>query len=172
MYVECPIPSPAWLIHRNDFEKIGRFDSVEIPEDYDLCFRMYEHQIQPIVVKQVVHYWRDSKVRTSRNNLDYFPVNYLTLKIKYFLKLEAKNKNIYLLGNGKKAQKISDILGSENIPFVWFENPEKDTIKHQMKENPESVCICISESEAQKKATTALFSELSLREGNQYFWFN
>ena len=42
IYKECVIPSPCWLIHRNDFENCDGFEPNIYPEDYDLTFRFYK----------------------------------------------------------------------------------------------------------------------------------
>ena len=38
IYKECVIPSPCWMLHREDFEACGGFNSDIYPEDYDLAF--------------------------------------------------------------------------------------------------------------------------------------
>src|SRR5690606_10347489 len=42
IYKECVIPSPCWMVHRDDLMACGSFESTTYPEDYDLAFRFYE----------------------------------------------------------------------------------------------------------------------------------
>lgn len=126
LYMECPIPSPAWLIHRDDMNRIGGFDCDLLPEDYDLCFRMYASGLNVVCSKEIVHYWRDSQNRTSRKNEIYFPMSYYPLKVHYFLELEAKDAPLILWGAGKKGKLIARLLLDQKRNFTWMtDNPKK-----------------------------------------------
>ncbi len=39
IYRECVIPSHCWLLHVDDFDRVGGFEPEIYPEDYDLFFR-------------------------------------------------------------------------------------------------------------------------------------
>lgn len=142
IYKECVIPSPCWMLHRSDLEYIGAFDSNRYPEDYDLCFRMYEAKLIPISNKQVLHFWRDYPHRTSRTHDHYADNRFLDLKLDYFLKLDYNRKYPLLLwGAGKKGKLIAKKLNENDIPFRWIcENPNKigNTIYGQELESPKS----------------------------------
>jgi len=43
IYKECVIPSPCWMIHREDLVACDAFNPNTYPEDYDLAFRFYKH---------------------------------------------------------------------------------------------------------------------------------
>ena len=45
IYKECTVPSPCWMMARSKLISIGGFDGLDYPEDYDLAFRIYEHNI-------------------------------------------------------------------------------------------------------------------------------
>lgn len=126
VYMECPIPSPAWLLHRSDLDRIGAFDSRLLPEDYDLCFRMYEAGIKVKTVKETLHLWRDSQNRTSRKDPAYFPMAYYPLKLHYFLKLDrAVDRPLFLWGAGKKGKLLARLLKASGVAFRWITDNEK-----------------------------------------------
>lgn len=125
IYVECPIPSPAWMMHREDLDKIGAFDSAHLPEDYDLCFRMYQHGLIIKPRNKLVHRWRDSQNRTSRKDPTYYPMAYYPLKMNYFLELERNNKDLVLWGAGKKGKRIAKWLIAKGVQFYWLTNNQK-----------------------------------------------
>ena len=126
IYKECVLPSSAWMMYRSDFERIGRFDSDFMPEDYDLCFRVYKYGLNVQRIPQVVHYWRDSANRTSRSEEVYFPMSYFHLKTTYFLDIDRKNEvPLVLWGAGKKGKSVAKLLIDSGEEFLWITDNEK-----------------------------------------------
>lgn len=127
IFKECVIPSPCWMLYRSDFDAIGGFDSPVYPEDYDLTFRMYAHNLTPIPVSEVLHFWRDHKDRASRNDPNYEDDTFTNIKVHYFLKLKhQKEKQIQIWGSGRRGKKLARALQKNDIPFKWYcINPSK-----------------------------------------------
>jgi glycosyltransferase involved in cell wall biosynthesis len=127
IYKECVIPSPCWMMHRDDFERIGAFRSKVYPEDYDLCFRMYQNGIKVVGVKEVCHYWRDHSARATRNDANYADNNFLALKLEKFLEIDfKKDKDLLLWGAGRKGKWIAQQFTNKEVPFTWIcDNPKK-----------------------------------------------
>ena len=121
IFKECTIPSPCWMMYRDDFQQIGGFDNQWYPEDYDLAFRMYLNNIKISCVDKIIHQWRDHQYRTSRTDSKYSFENFIPLKIEYFLKFKQHNK-IFLWGTGKKGKLIAKELLKNNINFKWITN--------------------------------------------------
>jgi len=123
IYKECVIASPAWMMRRDHFDSIGGFKSETYPEDYDLCFRMYENGIKVISTDKIVHQWRDHGSRTSRNDPNYADNRFLDLKLDFFRKIEfPKYKSFILIGAGKKGKTVANFFLKNNIKFVWTTN--------------------------------------------------
>ncbi len=126
IYKECVIPSPCWMMRRNHFDDIGGFDSETYPEDYDLCFRMYQNDIKVIPICETLHHWRDHSTRTSRNDDNYADNRFLQLKLEYFHRIETpKRRYITLVGAGKKGKSIAKFLIENEIDFEWATNNPK-----------------------------------------------
>ena len=127
IYKECVIPSPCWMVHREDLEKVNNFESEIYPEDYDLAFRFYQIGLKCIKSNKVLHMWRDYPNRTSRTNSNYADNSFLKLKINYFLKLSYnENKKLVVWGAGKKGKKVASILNELKVSFLWVcDNPKK-----------------------------------------------
>lgn len=127
IYKECVIPSPCWMLHRDDFERCEALRPNRYPEDYDLCFRFYKHKIKALPVKQILHYWRDSSGRTSRHDENYADNRFLQLKVDYFVELDyASEQTLVVWGAGKKGKKIALQLKEMSVAFVWVcNNPKK-----------------------------------------------
>lgn len=127
IYKECVIPSPCWMIHREDLDSCGAFEPDRYPEDYDLTFRFYEKGLHIIPCNQVLHLWRDYDTRTSRTSEHYAQNYFLNIKLHYFLKLNYDNDSpLTVWGAGNKGKEIAKGLLERNIDFYWLcDNPKK-----------------------------------------------
>lgn len=127
LYKECVIPSPCWMVSREDFDKCGGFEAEVYPEDYDLTFRFYEIGLKIIPSGQLLHFWRDYSSRTSRNHKNYAYNTFIDLKVYHFLKQDHdKNRDLILWGAGRKGKAIAELLIEANVPFRWIcDNPKK-----------------------------------------------
>jgi len=127
LYKECVIPSPCWMLSREDFDLCGGFNVDLYPEDYDLVFRFYKHDMKCIPCDEVLHLWRDYSSRTSRTDENYADHTFIDLKLKYFLELHLdSNKSLVVWGAGKKGKRTAKTLVEKNIPFTWIcDNPKK-----------------------------------------------
>jgi len=182
IYKECVIPSPCWMVHREDFDKCNGFRPNRYPEDYDLTFRFYEHGFKIIPCDQVLHLWRDYATRTSRTHEHYAQNYFLDIKLHYFLRLNYDaTRPLVVWGAGFKGKKIAKGLKKRGLDFVWLcDNPKKIGKKIYGKElvhfealqeldNPQSI-ITVANEEAQKEIRD-YFSELGQSPMQDYFFF-
>ncbi|GMN08771.1 glycosyltransferase [Croceitalea sp. MTPC9] len=162
IYKECVIPSPCWMVHKDDFDKSGAFNSERYPEDYDLTFRFYENGLKVIPCKEILLLWRDYDTRTSRTHEHYAQNYFLDIKLHYFLKLDYNSKRpLVIWGAGFKGKTIAKSLIEKDIEFYWLcDNPKKINKKiynqglfHFSKletlKNPQSI-VTVANEEAQK----------------------
>ena len=121
IYKECVIPSPCWMVHREDLINCGAFEPNDYPEDYDLTFRFYAHSLKCIPCETVLHEWRDYSSRTSRTHEHYAENHFIDLKLRYFLELHYDNtRPLAIWGAGNKGKYIAKLLVDKNIPFEWI----------------------------------------------------
>lgn len=127
LYKECVIPSPCWMVYREDFDRCGGFEAEVYPEDYDLTFRFYEAGLKIIPSNQLLHLWRDYSSRTSRNHENYAYNTFIDLKVYHFLKQNNdQNRDLILWGAGRKGKAIAELLIKAEVPFKWIcDNPKK-----------------------------------------------
>ena len=131
IYKECVIPSPCWMVHRQDLDRCGAFEPNIYPEDYDLCFRFYQYGLTIVPSNTVLHYWRDYPNRTSRTDDHYSDNRFLAIKMLYFLKLDYQaDRPLVLWGAGKKGKWMAQYLIKQQIPFQWGCNNPKKIGKH------------------------------------------
>ena len=127
IYKECVIPSPCWMLHRDDFDACGGFNSNIYPEDYELAFRFYKAGYTCIPCNDILLHWRDYSTRTSRTHEHYAENSFLDLKVLYFLELNYDaSRPLAIWGAGNKGKTLAKILLTKNIPFYWIcDNPKK-----------------------------------------------
>lgn len=127
IYKECVVPSPCFMVYREDLDLCGAFTPDRYPEDYDLTFRFYKHNLKCIPSGKVLHYWRDYPMRTSRTHVHYANNTFLAIKLKYFLELDYdQERPLTLWGAGDKGKFIAKGLLKSQIPFHWIcDNPKK-----------------------------------------------
>jgi glycosyltransferase involved in cell wall biosynthesis len=131
IYKECVIPSPCWMVHKDDLLACDAFNPNDYPEDYDLTFRFYKHQIKVIPCNQVLHLWRDYSNRTSRTHKHYAENYFLEIKLKYFLELDYDtSRSLVVWGAGNKGKIIAKLLNEKEVDFLWVCNNPKKIGKH------------------------------------------
>ena len=181
IYRECVIPSPAWMIHREDLINCGAFDFNQYPEDYDLVFRFYEKKMEVAAVPEILHFWRDHAQRSSRTMEQYANTAYFALKIPYFLKLDYDQKRpLVLWGAGKKGKAVAKMLIDRAIGFNWLcDNPAKIglsiygvplfEIRQIESLDQVQVLVVVSNPQEQAKIRSYLL-ELRLKVGKDFFF--
>lgn len=182
IYKECVIPSPCWMIHRDDLELCGAFTPSRYPEDYDLAFRFYKHKMRCIPTNSLLHYWRDYSTRASRTDDHYAENHFLELKVDYFLKLNYNvSRPLTIWGAGQKGKKVAKLLKDKQIPFIWICDNQKKIGKHiydellfsfehlSTLENPQTI-ICVANNEAQVEIKD-YFKTLEMESMVDYYFF-
>ncbi|WP_297761571.1 glycosyltransferase family 2 protein [uncultured Muriicola sp.] len=181
-YKECVIPSPCWMLHKEDLDQCGAFNENRYPEDYDLAFRMFTSGLTCLPCDEVLHMWRDYDTRTSRTSEHYAQNYFLDLKVYYFLKLEwDANRPLVIWGAGNKGKTVAKLLRKQKIPFYWVcDNPNKIgkeiygqilssyTVIGKMK-NPKSI-ITVANAKAQKQIRSFL-EDLSMKDMTDFYFF-
>lgn len=122
IYKECTIPSPCWMMHRQDFDQIGGFESDIYPEDYDLAFRMYGSGMKVIPCQDdILLHWRDYPTRSSRTSELYADNRFINLKVNHFLTIDHRAEmGLVLWGAGKKGKAIAKELIANKVEFHWI----------------------------------------------------
>jgi len=182
IYKECVIPSPCWMLHREDFEVCGGFNSDIYPEDYDLAFRFYKAGYTCIPCDKVLLHWRDYSTRTSRTHKHYAENSFLDLKATYFLELNYDaTRPLAIWGAGHKGKTLAKILLKQHIPFFWICDNPKKIGKHiydqelynfdylaELK-NPQSI-VTVANTKAQLEITQ-YFETQNMQAMLDYFFF-
>lgn len=120
IYRECVIPSSCWLMHREDFDRAGAFNSDVFPEDYDLTFRLYKSGIRIVGLPMVFHFWRDRSDRISRTWEVYKDNRYYGLKVERFLDIDYDpQRPLVIWGAGKNGKDLVKTFQDAGVQPAW-----------------------------------------------------
>ena len=182
IYKECVIPSPCWMIHRDDLIACDAFQPNRYPEDYDLTFRFYKHKIKCIPSQHLLHFWRDYGTRASRTDSNYTENHFLDIKLHYYLELNFNtSRPLTLWGAGKKGKTIAKLLQSKQVDFIWICDNPKKIGKHiygmelfnfdhlKILQNPQSIITVANPTEQQ--VIKFYFESINMEPMKDYFFF-
>jgi glycosyltransferase involved in cell wall biosynthesis len=182
IYKECVIPSPCWMLHRDDFIACDGFEPNRYPEDYDLAFRFYKANYTCIPCDNVLLHWRDYSTRTSRTHENYAQNHFLELKVHYFLELDFDaTRPLTIWGAGAKGKTLAKLLIKNAIPFYWICDNPKKIGKHiydqkllnfdylSQLSQPQSI-VTVANDDAQKEIK-AYFENKNMQSMIDYFFF-
>lgn len=182
IYKECVVPSPCWMLWKQDLDNIGAFNNSVYPEDYDLCFKMYRAKLKPLPASKVLHLWRDYPDRSSRTMDHYADNNFLALKCHYFLELDYdKSKKLIVWGAGRKAKKIVKLIRQTASSIKWVCNNQKKIGKHIYgipiedcqtiaSDDNAQIIIAVANREEQQWIKRRLEEHPAIREQDRFFF--
>jgi hypothetical protein len=182
LYRECAIPSPCWMLHRQDLDHVGAFDRDYYPEDYDLAFRMYQGHLKCIPCSEQIHLWRDHALRSSRTQEHYADNRFLSLKCHHFVHYDYQSTRPLLVwGAGRKGKDlVKKLLEHELVPRWICDNPNKwghniygielQAISYLEQLDKPQIIIAVS-NEKERKTIESHLKRLNLTTMQDFFFF-
>ncbi len=182
IYRECTIPSPCWMAFREDFTRAGGHTRDVNPEDYDLAFRFFHSGLSVLPVPEVLHFWRDHTLRSSRNLESHANQQYFRIKLPWFLEISYRpERPLILWGAGRKGKELASMLVARDIPFRWCcDTPSKwghliygirmESTRIIGETGHPQIILAVSGPNEQKDIDDALNAQ-GLQAGIDFFWF-
>lgn len=91
-FLECPVPSPSWMMRRDEFLEIGGHQAVGLPEDYELVFRWLAAGIEIAKIEETILWWRDHPSRASRTLDSYADPHFWPVKVRHLESVLGKRR--------------------------------------------------------------------------------
>lgn len=128
-FVEFPVANPSLMIRKSVFEKHGRYEDGDFPEDYEFFLRLQSNRVRMEKISQPVLKWRDFESRLTRTDPRYSQDAFFRIKAKYLASwLQKKNPhypNVFIWGAGRLSRRRSDYLLNEGINVLSYVDLKK-----------------------------------------------
>lgn len=183
IYYECPLPSPCWMCRIDIFKSAMNDPSILYPEDYFWAFWLSVKGATVYKYPHYLHIWRDYQERTSRNDPNYADQGFSNLKLNFFIQQHrSSEREILLLGAGKKGKQLAKLMVQKNLSFQWVTNnpkkigmsiygvPLSDQSEHLSRINNRKIILAISSPE-EFRTIHSFLREKGLEDGADIFRF-
>ncbi len=124
-YIECPLPHPTLLAHRDVWHRLGRYRAFDGPEDYDLVLRAHLLGMRMGKPADVLLDWREHQQRLTHNDSRYRREAFTRCRARAVsaqgsgLELHT-GRGVWLCGTGRNARHWHDALVAENVSVRGF----------------------------------------------------
>ena len=121
VFVECPIAHPTLMIRHSVLEEVGGYRANGWPEDYDLVLRLHIAGARMANVPRILHFWRESDDRASRNDPRYSAEAFRLCKINYLREsCLAQRDKVNLWGAGRVGKDFARALLDQGLKIGGF----------------------------------------------------
>ena len=184
-FVECPLPHPTWLAHRDVWERLGGYRDIDGPEDHDLVLRARNGGIRMGKPEPVLLDWREHPGRLTRRDPRYRREAFTAVRADAALDPAAgfgleRGRPAWICGTGRNARRWCDALlarGATVAGFVDLDRPGARTRKRHLpvvtytelwERRGEALLVTAITDPAARSALVREFSERGLVNGQDY----
>jgi glycosyltransferase involved in cell wall biosynthesis len=176
-FIECPLPHPTWMAHREVFERVPYLDD-GLPEDYHVVLRAAEAGLVLRKPEAPLLRWREHTARHSRVHPRYSRPAFMRLRARFLSKLRPS----VVWGAGNRGRLLSRLLLEEGAPLKhvvgWSPKEQQPVSVHGIAVLPPEalplnldgpLIACVGEPGA-REAIRAFCAGRGWAEGHDY-WF-
>ena len=121
IFVECPLPHPAFFMRADAIEEVGGYQDLGWPEDYDLLLRVWRSGGRLGKVPAVLMQWRESPERLSRIDKRYSLDAFRRCKVHHLVSAFPSAVNgVLIWGAGRVGKGFSRELAQVGVPVIAY----------------------------------------------------
>jgi len=121
IFVECPLPHPAFFMCADAIEKVGGYQDLGWPEDYDLLLRVWRSGGRLGKVPAVLMQWREGPQRLSRTDKRYSLDAFRRCKVHHLVSAFPSAVNgVLIWGAGRVGKGFSRELAQVGVPVIAY----------------------------------------------------
>jgi len=121
IFVECPLPHPAFFMRADAIEEVGGYQDLGWPEDYDLLLRVWRSGGRLGKVPAVLMQWREAPQRLSRIDKRYSLDAFRRCKVHHLVSAFPSAVNgVLIWGAGRVGKGFSRELAQVGVPVIAY----------------------------------------------------
>ena len=121
IFVECPLPHPAFFMRADAIEAVGGYQDLGWPEDYDLLLRVWRSGGRLGKVPAVLMQWREAPQRLSRTDNRYSLDAFRRCKVHHLVSAFPSAVNgVLIWGAGRVGKGFSQELAQVGVPVIAY----------------------------------------------------
>ncbi|MBO76199.1 MAG: glycosyl transferase [Gemmatimonadetes bacterium] len=121
IFVECPLPHPAFFMRADAIEQVGGYQDLGWPEDYDLLLRVWRSGGRLGKVPAVLMQWREAPERLSRIDKRYSLDAFRRCKVHHLISAFPSAVNgVLIWGAGRVGKGFSRELAQVGVPVIAY----------------------------------------------------
>ena len=121
IFVECPLPHPAFFMRADAIEEVGGYQDLGWPEDYDLLLRVWRSGGRLGKVPAVLMQWREAPERLSRIDKRYSLDAFRRCKVHHLVSAFPSAVNgVLIWGAGRVGKGFSRELAQVGVPVIAY----------------------------------------------------
>jgi len=136
IFVESPLPNPGVVMRREVYERLGGYQDVAWPEDYDLWLRAWSAGVRMAKPEGVLLRWRDHGGRLTRTSDRYSKENFFQAKAHYLARTLLRDRPAIIWGAGETGALLCDLLVGEGATVSAFIDIDPRKLGGRKRERP------------------------------------
>jgi len=121
IFVECPLPHPAFFMRGDAIEEVGGYRDLGWPEDYDLLLRVWRSGGRLGKVSAVLMHWREAPQRLSRTDKRYSLDAFRRCKVHHLVSAFPSAVNgVLIWGAGRVGKGFGRELARVGVPVIAY----------------------------------------------------
>jgi len=113
LFVESPMPNPGTMFRRNTLERLGGYQHMEWPEDYDLYLRADAAGMQMGKPDPVLLRWREHATRLTHSSEIFSREQFQRAKVHFLVHQRLPGRNVVIWGAGPTGRLTHDLIVAE-----------------------------------------------------------
>ncbi|HEX9675600.1 MAG TPA: glycosyltransferase [Anaerolineales bacterium] len=137
IFIESPLAHPSVMLRREWLGRVGGYQDLGWPEDYDLWLRLHLQGARFAKLPRVLLHWREHPDRLTRTDTRYSVENFLRAKAHYLQRGPLHERDgVILWGAGQIGRRISKHLLREGASLAAFVDIDPRKIGRTLRERP------------------------------------
>jgi glycosyltransferase involved in cell wall biosynthesis len=137
IFVESPFAHPSVMMRKGWLDKVGGYQDLGWPEDYDLWLRLFLAGARFSKVPEYLVDWRELPQRLTRSDSRYSLENFLRLKAHYLMRGPLSNcDSVIVWGAGMTGRRLSKHLIRQGAPLTAFVDIDSKKIGRRLRKLP------------------------------------